>query len=170
MNNQLIENMRYVLKLILLALVLASCRSTAPVVGTAVHNNMDVYHERKDNVVSFEPDSATMRMLFECDSAGNVLLRALEQEQGKRLSLEAQLKQTVAGTMVEIDCKQDSLQKVIEGLHERLCMLQNQSETKVVRERYIPTFHKVCAWIVCIAIAVLVLWLIVWIAVRCRRI
>lgn len=156
--------------LILLAFILASCRATAPVVGTAVHNIIDVYHERKDSVVSFEPDSATMRMLFECDSAGNVLMRTLEQEQGKRLSLEAQLKRTAAGTMVEIDCKQDSLQKVIEGLHERLCMLQNQSETKVVRERYIPTFHKVCAWIVCIAVAVLVLWLIVWIAVRCRRI
>ena len=49
-------------------------------------------------------------------------------------------------------------------------IIDTRKETQVQQVRYIPTFHKVCAWIVCIAVAVLVLWLIVWIAVRCRRI
>ena len=49
-------------------------------------------------------------------------------------------------------------------------IIDTRKETQVQQVRYIPTFHKVCAWIVCIAVAVLVLWLIVWIAVRCRRV
>lgn len=149
---------------------LTACRATAPVAGTAVHNSVDVYHEQKSGVVSFEPDSATMRLLFECDSAGNVLLRALEQEQGKRLSLEAQLQQTAAGTLVEIDCKQDSLQKVIDRLREIIRESNNEVTTETIEVEVIPKFYKVCAWIVCIAVAVLVLRFVIWIAVRCRRI
>lgn len=141
-------------------LIGTGCRTVVPVGNTSM-NNAYSYHEQKSGVVSFEPDSATMRMLIECDSSGNVLLWALEQEQGKRLSLEAQLKQTGVGTMVEIDCKQDSLQKVIDRLREILRESSNEATTETIEVKVIPKFHKACAWIVCIEIFALILWIVV---------
>lgn len=146
--------------ILLVLLIGTGCRTVVPIGNTST-NNTYTYHEQKSGVVSFEPDSATMRLLFECDSAGNVLLRALEQEQGKRLSLEAQLKQTAAGTIVEIDCKQDSLQKVIDRLREIIRESSNESTTETIEVKVIPKFHKACAWIVCIEIFALILWIVV---------
>lgn len=158
-----------ILSLVVLAVLFIGCRTTQPIVQEKYQHD-SIYIERHDTLVKIEPDKASMRLLVECDSAGNVLLLALEQEQGKRLALQAQLTQQDQGTMLTIDCKQDSLIKVIEGLRERISLLQDNSETKVVREKYVPPFYKWCAWIVCIAVAVLVLWFIIWVAVRCRRI
>lgn len=146
--------------ILILFVLLIGCRTVVPIGNTSM-NNAYAYHEQKSGVVSFEPDSATMRMLIECDSAGNVLLRALEQEQGKRLSLEAQLKQTAAGTIVEIDCKQDSLQKVIDCLREVIRESSNESTTETIEVKVIPKFHKACAWIVCVEIFALILWIVV---------
>ena len=49
-------------------------------------------------------------------------------------------------------------------------ILDTRRETQVQQVRYIPVFHKVCTWIVCLTAAALILWFLVWIAVRCRRI
>lgn len=146
--------------IVLVLLIVTGCRTVVPIGNTST-NNAYAYHEEKSGVVSFDPDSATMRMLIECDSAGNVLLRALEQEQGKRLSLEAQLKQTAAGTIVEIDCKQDSLQKVIDRLREIIRESSNEVTTETIEVKVIPKFHKACAWIVIIEIFALILWIVV---------
>lgn len=45
-----------------------------------------------DTVVTFAPDSALLKALFECDSNGNVLVQQLETAQGARVSVAPQFK------------------------------------------------------------------------------
>lgn len=121
--------------LILLALILASCRATAPCVPETIVRDSIRTRNILDSIYLYERDSIHVR--------------------------------TAADT-VWIERWKTRYKDVVHIRHDTI--IDTRKETQVQQVRYIPTFHKVCAWIVCIAVAVLVLWLIVWIAVRCRRI
>ena len=53
---------------------------------------------------------------------------------------------------------------------QRDTILDTRREVQVRQVRYIPKFYKACTWIVCIAVVALVIWLVAWLAIRCRRI
>lgn len=55
-----------------------------------------------DTIVSTQPDSAVLFALVECDSLGRILLRELDEERGRRTSLEARLLSNGRQTAIKV--------------------------------------------------------------------
>lgn len=130
-------------------LIVQSCRTPQPIVQTEVKEVL-VDRVITDTIVTIAPDSASIRAYLECDSAGNVLIKELQEVQGKNVSLALQLKNSQKGKPVgtlSVDCKQDSLEKVIELKNETIKELSNNKHTETIEVKYIPAFVKVFAWI-----------------------
>jgi hypothetical protein len=125
---------------------LASCSTPQPIVQTEV-KEVIVEREVRDTIVTIAPDSASIKALLECDSAGNVLIKELEEAQGKNVALQAKLKSTNKGTAIVIDCKQDSLERVIALQNEKISELNNNKQTETIEVKYIPSFVKWLAWV-----------------------
>ena len=146
-----------------MALIVFGCRTPQPIVQTEVK---EVLVERTitDTIVTIAPDSASIRALLECDSAGNVLIKELEEVQGKNVSLALALKNSQknksTATMIVIDCKQDSLEKVIALKDETIKELSNNKQTETIEVKYIPSFVKWLAWVGAGAILLAVLWVV----------
>ena len=145
-----------------MALIVFGCRAPQPIVQTEVK---EVLVERTitDTIVTIAPDSASIKALLECDSAGNVLIRELEEVQGKNVSLALALKNLKGKpTTLSVDCKQDSLEKVIALKDETIKELSNNKQTETIEVKYIPDFVKVFAWIgggACLLVLIaIVLW------------
>jgi hypothetical protein len=128
--------------------MLQSCKTPQPIVQTEIK---EVVVERTitDTIVTIEPDSASIKALLECDSAGNVLIKELEEVQGKNVSLALALKNSSKGkpATLAIDCKQDSLEKVIALKDETIKELSNNKQVETVEVKYIPDVVKWFAWI-----------------------
>ena len=137
---------------------MCSCRTPQPIVQTEVK---EVLVERvvTDTIVTIAPDSASIKALLECDSAGNVLIRELEEVQGKNVSLALALKNSKKGksATLAVDCKQDSLEKVIALKDETIKELSNNKQVETIEVKYIPEVVKWFAWI---GAAFLVLYLV----------
>ena len=130
----------------MLAWMLQSCKTNQPIVQTEV-KEVVVEKEVRDTIVTIAPDSASIKALLECDSAGNVLIKELQEAQGKNVALQAQLKNTNKGTAIVIDCKQDSLERVIALQNEKISELSNNKQTETIEVKYIPDIVKWFAWI-----------------------
>lgn len=132
--------------LVALAVGFCSCSTPQPIVQT---ETKEVLIERvvTDTIVTIAPDSASIKALLECDSAGNVLIKELQEAQGKNVKLQAQLKNTNKGTAIVIDCKQDSLERVIALKDETIKELSNNKQTETIEVKYIPEVVKWFAWI-----------------------
>jgi hypothetical protein len=131
----------------LMVWVLQGCKSPQPIVQTEVK---EVVVERTitDTIVTIEPDSASIKALLECDSAGNVLIKELEEVQGKNVSLALALKNLKGKpATLAIDCKQDSLERVIALQNEKIQELSNNKQVETVEVKYIPDVVKWFAWI-----------------------
>lgn len=147
--------------LLAMAALLQSCRSVQPcVVGTNTHDSVYVYVENTDTMVVVEPDSASMRALLECDSMGNVLLRELEQEQGRNIALSATLK----GNVITVDCKQDSLQQLVNRLREVLREYETNDTKEVVTVEVVPKYYRFTSWAFWIVVVILLIRLAWWLA------
>lgn len=138
---------------------MVSCRTHQPIVQTEV-KEVIIEREVRDTIVTIAPDSASIKALLECDSAGNVLIKELKEAQGKNVVLQAQLKNTNKGTAIVIDCKQDSLERVIALQNEKIQELNNNKQTETIEVKYIPDFVKWLAWIGAGAILLAVLWVV----------
>ncbi len=68
------------------------CKAPAPVVSSTTSNNT-TNTITKDSTIGISADSAAMRMLVQCDSLGQLHILAFEQEQGRRIDIEAQFNQ-----------------------------------------------------------------------------
>lgn len=133
----------------LFLLIVQSCRTPQPIVQTEVK---EIWVDRviTDTIVTIAPDSASIKAYLECDSAGNVLIKELQEVQGNNVSLALQLKNSQKGKPVgtlSVECKQDSLEKVIELKDETIKELSNNKQTETIEVKYIPAFVKVFAWI-----------------------
>ena len=142
-----------------------SCRTTQPIVQTEVK---EVLVERTitDTIVTIAPDSASIKALLECDSAGNVLIKELQEIQGKNVSLALALKNSQKGKPIgtlSVDCKQDSLEKVIALKDETIKELSNNKQVETIEVKYIPDFVKWLAWIGGAAILYVVLRIALWV-------
>lgn len=125
----------------MLVWMLQSCKTPQPIVQE-VTKEVVIEREVRDTIVTVAPDSASIKALLECDSAGNVLIKELQEVQGKNVSLQAQLKNTDKGTTVVIDCKQDSLERVIALQNEKISELNNNKQTETIEVKYIPDIVK----------------------------
>ena len=157
---KIVNILRVIVAAICVAIMLAmfGCKTPQPIVQTEVK---EVLVERTitDTIVTIAPDSASIRALLECDSAGNVLIKELEEVQGKNVSLALALKNSQKGkpATLAIDCKQDSLEKVIALKDETIKELSNNKQTETIEVKYIPEVVKWFAWI---GAAFLVLYLV----------
>ena len=145
------------------ACLLPSCKTPQPIVQT---ETKEVLVERvvTDTIVTIAPDSASIRALLECDSAGNVLIKELQEIQGKNVSLALQLKNLKGKpATLAIDCKQDSLEKVIALKDETIKELSNNKQVETVEVKYIPDFVKWFAWIGGAAILYVLLRIAFWV-------
>lgn len=144
------EHIWQVIGAVILAAMLVwmvSCKTPQPIVQTEVK---EVVVERTitDTIVTIEPDSASIKALLECDSAGNVLIKELEEVQGKNVSLALTLKNLKGKpATLAIDCKQDSLERVIALKDETIKELSNNKQTETIEVKYIPEVVKWFAWI-----------------------
>ena len=151
---------------------MVSCRTPQPIVQTEV-KEVVVEREVRDTIVTIQPDSASIKALLECDSAGNVLIRELEETQGKNIALELLLRgyknkpneHSKPITELLIDCKQDSLEKVVELQNEKIKELSSSKQIETVEVKYIPTFVKVMAWVG----GGLSLLLLIWVVLKVYR-
>lgn len=145
--------------LTLMLLWMVSCKTPQPIVQTEV-KEVVIEREVRDTIVTIAPDSASIKALLECDSAGNVLIKELEEAQGKNVALQAQLKNTNKGNSIVIDCKQDSLERVIALQNEKIQELNNSKQTETIEVKYIPSFVKWLALVGAGAILLAVLWVV----------
>lgn len=174
--------------LVAIAVWMCSCNTPKPMVTTT--NNTEVKHDstthtttetttnetikESDVAQSVDADSAYAALRFECDSLGNVLIRALEQEQGKRTSLELQLKDNI----LKIQAIQEEFEIIVKGLKrdkevlikentelkEKLSSTQSQNKQEpVIVEKPIPDIVKWLAVIGAAAILYVILRFALWI-------
>ena len=161
---KIVNILRVIVAAICVAIMLAmfGCKTPQPIVQTEVK---EVLVERTitDTIVTIAPDSASIRALLECDSAGNVLIKELEEVQGKNVSLALALKNSSKGKPIgtlSVDCKQDSLEEVIALKDETIKELSNNKQVETVEVKYIPAIVKWLAWIGAAAILLVVLWIV----------
>ena len=130
-----------------LVAMLQGCKTPQPIVQTDV-KEVVIEKEVRDTIVTIAPDSASIKALLECDSAGNVLIRELEEVQGKNVSLALALKNLKGKpATLSVDCKQDSLEKVIALKDETIKELSNNKQVETIEVKYIPEVVKWFAWI-----------------------
>lgn len=165
--------------------VFQSCKTPKPVAETI--SNTEVKHDstthtttetevketikESDVAQSVDADSAYAALQLSCDSMGNVLINALEQEQGKRTSLELQLKDNI----LKIQAIQEEFEIIVKGLKrdkevlikentelkEKLSSVQSQEKQEpVIVEKPIPDIVKWLAWVGAGAILLAVLWVV----------
>ena len=168
--------------------VFQSCKTPKPVAETI--SNTEVKHDSTTNTTteittnetikesdvaqSVDADSAYTALQLSCDSMGNVLINALEQEQGKRTSLELQLKDNI----LKIQAIQEEFEVIVKGLKrdkevlikentelkEKLSNVQSQEKQEpVIVEKPIPAIVRWLAWIGGAAILYVVLRFALWI-------
>ena len=130
----------------MLVWMLQGCKSPQPIVQTEV-KEVVVEREVRDTIVTIAPDSASIKALLECDSAGNVLIRELQEAQGKNVKLQLSLEQASGNGVVTVECKQDSLERVIALQNEKIQELSNNKQVETVEVKYIPDVVKWFAWI-----------------------
>ena len=169
----------------MLVWMLQACNTPKPMVTTT--SNTEVKHDstahtttettttetikESDVAQSVDADSAYAALQFECDSLGNVLLKSLEQEQGKRTNLELQLKDNI----LKIQAIQEEFEIIVKGLQrdkevlikentelkEKLSNVQSQEKQEpVIVEKPIPAIVRWLAWIGAGAILLAVLWVV----------
>lgn len=164
------------------------CRTPQPVAETI--SNTEVKHDSTTHTTTetevketikesdvaqlVDADSAYAALLLQCDSVGNVLLVALEQEQGKRTSLELQLKDNI----LKIQAIQEQFEVIVKGLQrdkevlikentelkEKLSSVQSQEKQEpVIVEKPIPAIVRWLAWVGAAAVLYVLLRVALWV-------
>ena len=142
--------------------------------NTTIETEVKETIKESDVAQSVDADSAYAALQFECDSLGNVLIKSLEQEQGKRTNLELQLKDNI----LKIQAIQEEFEVIVKGLKrdkevlikentelkEKLSSVQSQEKQKpVIVEKPIPAIVRWLAWIGGGAIVLVVIAIVLWV-------
>lgn len=146
----------------MLGCMLQGCKTPQPIVQTEV-KEVVIEKEVRDTIVTIAPDSASIKALLECDSAGNVLIRELQEAQGKNVKLQLSLQQASGNGVVTIDCKTDSLERVITLQNEKISELSNNKQTETVEVKYIPEVVKWFAWIGAFFVVLYLVKIVLWV-------
>ena len=113
--------------------------------------------ERHDTAYMVAPDSAALRLLVECDSNFQAVVRELEVANGERINASAKTERMGNAAAITIDCKEDSLRVLVEQLRETIRTMSAHQEVQVVKEKYIPPFAKFTMWWFSITVVVLLI-------------
>ena len=146
---KIVNILRVIVAAICVAIMLAmfGCKAPQPIMQEKIVEVERVV-TKTDTIVTILPDSASIKALLECDSAGNVLIKELQEAQGKNVSLALALKNLKGKpATLSVDCKQDSLEKVIALKDETIKEMSNNKQVETIEVKYIPAFVKVFAWI-----------------------
>lgn len=126
--------------------------------------------KESDVAQSIDADSAYAALQFKCDSLGNVLLVALEQEQGKRTNLELQLKDNI----LKIQAIQEEFEVIVKGLKrdkevlikentelkEKLSSVQSQEKQEPVVIKEVPAWVEWVKWLAVVGAGFILYYLI----------
>lgn len=126
--------------------------------------------KESDVAQSVDADSAYAALRLQCDSVGNVLLVALEQEQGKRTSLELQLKDNI----LKIQAIQEKFEVIVKGLKrdkevlikentelkEKLSSVQSQEKQEPVVIKEVPAWVEWVKWFAVVGAGFILYYLI----------
>ena len=164
--------------------VFQSCKTPKPVAETI--SNTEVKHDSTTNTTteittnetikesdvaqSVDADSAYAALQFECDSLGNVLMKSLEQEQGKRTSLELQLKDNI----LKIQAIQEEFEIIVKGLQrdkevlikentelkEKLSSVQSQEKQEPIIVKEVPGWVNWVKWLAVVGAGFILYYLI----------
>ena len=163
---------------------MCSCNTPKPVVTTT--NNTEVKHDstthtttetevketikESDVAQSVDADSAYAALQLSCDSMGNVLINALEQEQGKRTSLELELKNNI----LKIQAIQEEFEIIVKGLKrdkevlikentelkEKLSNVQSQEKQEPIIVKEVPGWVNWVKWLAVVGAGFILYYLI----------
>ena len=164
--------------------VFQSCNTPKPVAETI--SNTEVKHDSTTNTTteittnetikesdvaqSVDADSAYAALQFECDSLGNVLMKSLEQEQGKRTSLELQLKDNI----LKIQAIQEEFKIIVKGLQrdkevlikentelkEKLSSVQSEEKQEPIIVKEVPGWVNWVKWLAVVGAGFILYYLI----------
>lgn len=129
--------------MILLAFVGCKCPECLPA-GTDTETVITIH--KHDTTIITQPDSAQVRLLLRCDSANNVLIDEICAAKGEHLRMELQLQALATGglAIATIDCKEDSLEHIIQWQDS---VIRSKTTQTIVRVEKQKDFVYYCGWI-----------------------
>lgn len=150
----IIQTIAAALCIAMLVWMLQSCKTPQPIVQEKIVE-VEKIVTNTDTIVTTRPDSASIKALLVCDSLGNVLIKELAEEQGKNVALELQLysanksdnKPQQVVTAIEVDCKADSLQLLVDKYRAELLDKRAEKVTETIEVKYIPNVVKWFSWV-----------------------
>ena len=141
--------MRFLLILILV-LFLTGCKTPQPVIERTV--TITETETVRDTTVVTEPDTASIKALFECDSLNQVVLTELEIEKGRKTVPQVRFKDR----WFEVAVPVDSESVYFSWKEKHKLETEQVIVTKIVKEKYEPPWYrKILSWIGLIALVVL---------------
>lgn len=144
-----------------LCLTLVGCKTPQPIV-TETNTNTLIEREQVDSLIKVAADRARAQLALECDSLGNVHIRELNTLQGERTRLEIALRAALEAAnqqpqtqpnqpakpaqnpvfLLDVDCKSDSLQLLVNKLRERIREIESSNHTETVEVKVVPPYYK----------------------------
>lgn len=146
---------------VMLCLLFPSCKSQQPIV-TETNTNTLIEREQVDSLIKVAADRARAQLALECDSLGNVHIRELNTLQGERTRLEIALRAALEAAnqqpqtqpnqpakpaqnpvfLLDVDCKSDSLQLLVNKLRERIREYESSNHTETVEVKVVPPYYQ----------------------------
>ncbi|MBR6438053.1 MAG: hypothetical protein IKS65_02575 [Bacteroidales bacterium] len=145
-----------------------SCASRKPTITHRTSDTIYVEKSYRDTLIKVEPDSASIRAVIECDSAGHVLMRELETERGRRITAEFRLTNMNANAAeLDFGCKEDSLLLKIALLEKCITRLRERQDSEVIYvERQFRWWEKGLMWLGVISTGLLSILILIVIFVK----
>lgn len=131
---------------IFMCFVLVGCVPRGTITSTRDSVFVERTIERRDTAYMVAPDTAALRLLVECDSNFQAVVRELEVANGERIKASAKTESSGGALLVDVECKEDSLRVLVEQLRETIRTMSAHQEVQVVKEKYIPSFAKFTMW------------------------
>lgn len=147
----------YTIAVFFIVLLLCACFGgcRCPECATTTETEKIVKVVERDTTIVTAADSAQVKLLLRCDSANNVLIDEICARDGERLRMQLQLQALATGSVAYIDCREDSL---LTEIHMRDSIIATTTtNTKIIREKYVPGYYKFVSWGFWILLAVLIL-------------
>lgn len=135
------------------------CKTPQPIV-TETNTNTLIEREQVDSLIKVAADRALAQLALECDSLGNVHIRELNTLQGERTRLEIALRAALEAAnqqtqpnrpakpaqnpvfLLDVDCKSDSLQLLVNKLRERIREYESSNHTETVKVKVVPPYYQ----------------------------
>lgn len=141
--------MRFILILLLVTFI-TGCKIPQPVIEHTV--TVTETETVRDTTVVTEPDTASLKALFECDSLNQVVMTELLIEKGRKLVPQVKFRDRLLEITMPVDSEAVYLSWKEKHRYEK----ETVTVTKIVKEKYKPPWYrKLLSWIGVIALILL---------------